>query len=117
MCLVSVIGIPLGIRFLVRYQFLAQVVVTENRRGADAPTRSAQLVRGRWWHTAVMVGVFNPLVAGAALTVGLLLLVLFGDAVAEHAGQNGHDNHRSDATPTDVAPVSSLPVAGPPGRR
>ncbi len=75
--LVSVIGIPFGIWFLVRYQFMPQVVVTENRNGRDALSRSAQLVSGRWWHTAVMVGLFNLLVVVSGLVFGLLLLVLF----------------------------------------
>jgi len=61
--IVSVVGIPFGLWFLVRYQFMAQVVVTENRSGREALTRSAQLVTGRWWHTALVLGLFNLLVA------------------------------------------------------
>ncbi|HSL73865.1 MAG TPA: hypothetical protein VK853_05340 [Ilumatobacteraceae bacterium] len=72
----SVVGIPLGIWFLIRYQFMAQVVVTEDRGGKEALARSSRLVRGRWWHTATMVGLFNLLVGGSGLVVGLLLLVL-----------------------------------------
>ncbi len=75
--LISVVGAPLGLWFLVRYQFMAQVVVTEDRNGRDALARSAQLVKGRWWHTAIMVGSINLLVASSGLVVGLLLLVLF----------------------------------------
>jgi hypothetical protein len=74
---VSVVGIPFGFWFLIRYQFMPQVVVTEHRTGRDALARSAQLVSGRWWHTAIMIGLFNLLVAGSGLVVGLLLLVLF----------------------------------------
>ena len=72
----SVVGIPLGFWFLIRYQFMPQVVVTEDRKGKDALARSSQLVSGRWWHTALMVGLFNVLVAASGLVVGLLLLVL-----------------------------------------
>ena len=61
--IVSVVGIPFGLWFLVRYRFMAQVVVTENRSGREALTRSAQLVTGRWWHTALVLGLFNLLVA------------------------------------------------------
>lgn len=75
--LMSVVGIPVGIWYLVRYQFMAQVVVTEDRNGKDALSRSAQLVKGRWWHTAILVGSINLLLAGSGLVVGLLLLVLF----------------------------------------
>ena len=74
---ISVVGIPFGFWFLIRYQFMPQVVVTEHRTGRDALARSAQLVSGRWWHTAIMIGLFNLLVAGSGLVVGLLLLVLF----------------------------------------
>ena len=74
--IVSVIGIPFGIWFLVRFQFMPQVVVTEHRNGRDALARSSQLVNGRWWHTALMVGLFNLLVVASGGIVGLLLLVL-----------------------------------------
>jgi len=75
--LMTGVGIPFGLWFLVRYQFMAQVVVTEDLNGKDALARSAQLVKGRWWHTAIMVGLFHLLVAGSGLVVGLLLLVVF----------------------------------------
>ena len=75
--LISGVGIPFGLWFLVRYQFMAQVVVTEHLNGKDALVRSARLVKGRWWHTAIMVGLFHLLVAGSGLVVGLFLLVLF----------------------------------------
>ncbi len=74
--LASVIGIPFGIWFLVRYQFMPQAVVTEDRKGRDALARSAELVKGRWWHTAIMIGLINLLVAVSGGVVGLLLLVL-----------------------------------------
>jgi hypothetical protein len=74
--LVSVIGIPFGLWFLIRFQFLAQAVVTENRSGRSALARSSELVRGRWWHTAAMIGLFNVLVAASGAIVGLLILVL-----------------------------------------
>ncbi len=74
--LVSVVGIPFGIWFLVRYQFMPQVVVTEHRTGKEALSRSTELVRGRWWHTAIVIGSINVLVGASGLIVGLLLLVL-----------------------------------------
>ncbi len=72
----TVVGFPVGIWLLVRYQFMAQVIVIEHRNGSDALSRSSRLVRGRWWHTALMVGLFNLLVATSGLVVGLALLVL-----------------------------------------
>jgi len=74
--LMTVIGIPVALWLLVRFQFLAQAVVTEDHDGRRALRRSAELVRGRWWHTAIMVGLFNLLVSASALIVGLLLLVV-----------------------------------------
>jgi hypothetical protein len=35
------------------------------------------LVRGRWWHTAVMITLFNMLIALSGMVVGLLLLLIF----------------------------------------
>lgn len=74
--LLSVIGAPLGIWLLVRYQFMAHVVVTERRGGRDALARSGELVAGRWWYTATVLAVVNLLVAATGMAVGLLLLVL-----------------------------------------
>lgn len=72
----TVVGIPLALWFAVRYQFMAQVVVTEHLDGRSALRRSAALVKGRWWHTALMATLFNLLVGATGLVVGLLLLVL-----------------------------------------
>lgn len=74
--LVSVIGAPIGIWLLVRFQFMPHAVVLEDRSGIDGLRRSSELVRGRWWHTAVVTGSFNLLVAASGLVVGLLLLVV-----------------------------------------
>ena len=72
----SVVGVPWGIRQLVRYQLAAQVVMLEDRTGRDALARSTELVRGRWLHTAIVVAVLNALVASVGLVTALLLLVL-----------------------------------------
>lgn len=74
--LISVVGIPWGVRQLVRYQFLAQTVALEGRSGAGALARSSELVRGRWWHTAVVVALLNGAIALASTGVGLILLVV-----------------------------------------
>jgi hypothetical protein len=74
--LFSIIGIPVAIWLLVRFQFLAQAVVTEDHDGRAALGRSAELVRGRWWHTALLIGLFNLLVGVSGLVVGLVLLVV-----------------------------------------
>ena len=74
--LVSVVGIPWGIRQLVRYQFIAPVTMLEGLSGRAALDRSSELIRGRWSHTAVIVVALNALVAVIAVTVGLVVLVL-----------------------------------------
>ncbi len=74
--IVSVIGIPWGIRQLVRYQFMAQAVMLEDLDGRRSLARSSELVRGRWWHTALVIGSFNGLFVIIGLVFSLLLLLL-----------------------------------------
>lgn len=74
--LISLVGVPWGIRQLVRYQFLPHAVMYEEHDGRDALRRSSELVRGRWWHTALVVAAFNIAVGATALVVALLLLVI-----------------------------------------
>jgi len=73
--LISVVGIPWGVRQLVRYQFIAQAVMVDGQGGAAALRRSSELVRGRWFHTAIAVAFLNGALALATTTIGLLLLV------------------------------------------
>ena len=73
---VSVVGIPWGVRQLVRYQFVAQTTVLEGHRGGAALRRSSELIEGRWFHTAGVVGLVNGLVAVVGGAIGLLLLLL-----------------------------------------
>ena len=74
--LITVVGIPLAIRQLIRYQFVPQVIMLEGVSGRRAMARSSELVAGRWWNTAAVIGVINVGVTAAALVFGLLLLVL-----------------------------------------
>ena len=73
--LVSVVGIPWGIRQLVRYQFLPQAIVLEGRNARASLERSSALVRGRWWWTAgAVVGVeFVVTIAGFSAAIAFLL--------------------------------------------
>ncbi len=73
--LLTVVGTPWAIRQLVRYQFISQVVMIEDVSGGEALRRSSQLVRRRWFHTAIFVAGVNGLVAVVALAVGIVLLV------------------------------------------
>jgi hypothetical protein len=73
--LVSVVGIPWGIRQLVRYQFLPQAIVLEGRDARASLERSSALVRGRWWWTAgAVVGVETVVtIAGFGAAIAFLL--------------------------------------------
>jgi hypothetical protein len=73
----SVVGIPLALGLIVRFQFLPQVVMLEGGDGPAGLRRSWSLVRGRWWHTAVFTGAVNAIVNGAGFVIGLVLLVAF----------------------------------------
>jgi Vacuolar protein sorting-associated protein 62 len=64
------IGLLLGAWLLVRWAFLAQVVLLEDASALAALRRSAQLVRGNWWRVASML-LF-------VITVALLLGPLVG---------------------------------------
>jgi hypothetical protein len=74
--MVSIVGIPWGIRQLIRYSFVPQTVMIDGCDGKDSLRQSTELVRGRWWYTALMMFVFNLLVAGSGLVAGLLLLLV-----------------------------------------
>jgi hypothetical protein len=74
--LATVVGAPWGFRQLVRYQFVAQSVMLDGADGRTALARSSELVKDRWFHTAIIIVVLNGLVALSALITGLLLLVI-----------------------------------------
>lgn len=74
--LLSVVGIPWGLRQLVRYQFASPVVMVEGVGGSRALDRSAALVSGRWGHTAVAIALLNLTAAGLGTALGLVLLVV-----------------------------------------
>jgi hypothetical protein len=75
--MLSVVGIPWGIRQFVRYQFLAETTTLEPFSGQAALDRSTQLVRRRWFHTLVVLFALSALVFLFAVIVGLLLLIVF----------------------------------------
>lgn len=76
----TVVGIPWAIRQTVRYQFVVPVVVTEGLSGASALKRSSELVKGRWWRTAVTVALFAGLAALVNSALQLVLLLVLGGA-------------------------------------
>jgi hypothetical protein len=74
--LVSVVGIPFAIWKLVHYQFVAQSVALDGATGRGALQRSTSLVKGRWFHVALMTVIINGLVVAAVVIVSLLLLTV-----------------------------------------
>lgn len=73
---ITVVGIPRAIHRVVAYQLLASAIMVEDLDTAAALKRSAELVKGRWLHTAFAVLAFSSLVSLANATVGLLLLLV-----------------------------------------
>lgn len=71
----TVIGTPIAIVLLVGYQLMAPAVIVEGRGGRAALTRSRELVRGRWWRTAIVLSAVGAVVGGLGLVVGVLVLV------------------------------------------
>ena len=70
---VSIVGIPFAIHRIVSYQFVTQSVMLEDLDGRSASRRSVELVRGRWWHTAVVLGLIG---VAFTLTVGAVAMLL-----------------------------------------
>ena len=71
----SIIGIPWGVRQLVRYQFISQVIVHEQADAHTSLQRSTDLVRGRWFHTAIATAAIRGMVFATVMGISLLLLV------------------------------------------
>lgn len=73
---ISIIGLPFAIWFGVRWQFSVSVATVEGLKGRAALQRSAQLVEGRWWRTAITGGLLTGI--AALLNSGFQLLLLIG---------------------------------------
>ena len=71
------IGIPVAVWLFVRWIFTPQVIILEGLGGRRALARSAELVRHRWWHTALVTVLVAVVILGFGLVVGLLVLVIF----------------------------------------
>ena len=68
--------VPVAIWLGVRWALLAQAVELEGRGGVGGLRRSAELVRGRWFRAASLVGVGAALVLVAGPLIGALLIFL-----------------------------------------
>jgi hypothetical protein len=71
------IGVPVAAWLTVRYQYLGQIVMREGCGGSAARRRTGDLVRGRWWHTAVVVVLIWAGIHALGILIGLILLVSF----------------------------------------
>ena len=67
---------PIAIWLAVRWAFLAQVVELEGVSGLAALRRSGQLVRGRWFRVASLVGVTLVVALAIGPVVGAVLIIL-----------------------------------------
>ncbi len=66
--------IPVAFLLAVRWCLLAPAAVLEEHRGRSALRRSGELVRGRWWRTASLVGLSAAISLGAGPLLGALLI-------------------------------------------
>jgi hypothetical protein len=66
--------LPVAIWLAIRWCLLAPIVELEERGGRDALRRSRELVRGRWWRTASLVGLSAAISLGAGPLLGALLI-------------------------------------------
>jgi len=75
--LVTVIGVPVAIWLLVRYQLIAQSVMLDGVGGREALRRSGRLIDGRWLHAALVVLLIHGVMSLTSFVVGLVVLVVF----------------------------------------
>ncbi len=96
-----------GIYLLIRWFFVAQCVVIEDKRGFDALARSGELVRGSWWRVLGIVLVTQLIAAIPALLIGVPLTAAADAADAEALSLAG-DMAASVLTVPFVAVVTTL---------
>ena len=67
---------PVAIWLVVRWALFSQIVELEKRPAVNALRRSSELVRGRWFHVASLVGAGATLAILAGPFLGALLIIL-----------------------------------------
>ena len=74
----TIVGIPFAVNKYVAWSFVKQEILFEDRRIRDAFHGSADLVRGRWWHTVrfVLFLFLVTAVTGPVLTFALIFTAL-----------------------------------------
>ena len=77
-----VVGLPLTLWLAIRWQFFGQVLIFDRDcNGPDALTRSARLVKGRWWRALFGSLIFDLLATTPGVIVGFGLLTVGRTAV------------------------------------
>lgn len=80
--LLLVIGLPVAIWLLIRWQFFVQALVIDTSQTSTGALReSARLVKNRWWKTLGTVFIFDLMAAVPGIAVGFGLLTLGRTAV------------------------------------
>lgn len=72
-----VVGIPIAVWLVIRWQFLAPAVIIDERTGLGALGRSSELVKGRWLNTLVVAALVIGSLGLLGLAVALVVLLLF----------------------------------------
>jgi hypothetical protein len=79
---VTIIGIPWAIMRLVRWAFLSQAIMLEDKRGEDVLATSAGIVEGYWWSTAGRLIMTAIVVGVPSLIFSGVITATVGEAVA-----------------------------------
>jgi hypothetical protein len=84
---ITIVGIPFAIMRVVRWSFLSQVVMLDDKTGEEVLATSARLVEGYWWSTfgrlivtSLVVGVPSVIVSGIAAAAAPAIVAAFVDA-------------------------------------
>jgi hypothetical protein len=80
---ITIVGLPFAAWKFIRWQFVQQEILFNDRRIRDAFRASSELVRGRWWLTVRVAGVLflistvaGPVLAFALIFTNLSLIVI-----------------------------------------
>ncbi len=71
------VGLPVAAWLTVRFQYLGQIVMREDLSGSAARARAGELVRRRWWHTALVALAVWAGIHAIGVLLGLVMLVWF----------------------------------------
>ncbi len=88
--LLQVIGIPIALYLVVRWQFFAQALVfNQGATPIEALSESSGLVRNRWWKTMFTVLIFDVIAVIPGFVIGFGLLALGGTGITFANGISG----------------------------